>query len=385
MKRRIVSLVLAAMLVVPTAAVARPSRRPAPKQYDCATCRDTHRVPCRFHSRKLRRPKPFCSACDEPECCGGVRWTPCPKCADEATKARHQSTRDTYAKERRRDGFYVWGKVGFFHAACEHYRFKGAFTHDEAHTYHAVAEKAFGLFTRILGEEAVDDIQWDEKGHFLILESSVQFDEFLNWYKENRRASNANAVEHLRGSRGVRLLGERLQVLVRQQTMGAKADGSMFLHRIAHAAGHLVIENYIGIRQTPDWWGEGWAGYSEVVALGRPAVYCVQYEAGGGGRREPHEWKRTVRDAIRAKTVPAWEKLFGMKVGEMGAVEWATSISIVAWMTEKFPRKTARLVKALRAANMRDGTASKVALEEVFEHKLDVIEKAWLKWARLQR
>ncbi len=367
------------LLLAPGVLHARAARKPAKKRYDCATCKDTRRVPCRLHSRQRRKPKPFCSACPESECCAGVRWTPCPKCADDAMKRNADSIQATYAKERRGEGFYPWGKEGFFKAACEHYRFKAAATHGECHKFHAVAEKAFGLFLRIFGEEAVDDIQWDEKGHFLILASSAQFDEFLNWYKEDRRM-DPNRVDFLRGLRGVRMIGERLQVLVRQQTMGSKADPTMLLHRIAHGAGHLVIENYIGHRSTPGWWGEGWAGRSEVEALGRPAVYCVQYEAGGGAKRQPHQWRRTVRDAIRAKTLSSWEKLFGLKVGQMSAVEWAMSISIVDWMVTKFPRKTVRLVDA-----MRDGTASKEAFEEVFGRDLAAIEKAWQKWARAQR
>ena len=382
MKRSLLTLglALAAAAGRPTPALGRsPTRRPARPAFRCDLCRDTGRVPCRAHDRRSRRPKAFCSACPEPGCCSGVRWTPCPKCADEATKARFEAAKAMYAKERRGEGFYPWGE-GLFRAACEHYRFKAAATHAECHKFHAVAEKAFGLFLRIFGEEAADEIQWHEKGHFLILSSRDQFQQFLTWYQNNRRM-NPNEIDHLRSSDGVRMIGDQLQVLIRAQTYGSKGGDDNLLHRIAHGAGHLAIENYIGPRSTPDWWGEGWAGRSEVEALGRPAVYCTQYEAGGGGgRREPHEWRRTVRDAIRGKTIPAFDKLFGMKVGDMGAVEWAMSISIVDWMVGKFPRKTVRFV-----ADLKEGKSSKEAIEHVFERDLGVVEKAWQKWARRQR
>ena len=365
---------LVALAALPTAR-ARSAKPPAPgkKKYDCELCKDTHRIPCRSHTRRRRRPQPFCSAC-----CGGVRWTPCPKCADDATKATFEAIKAMYAKERGKEGFFPWGE-GFFLAACEHFRFKAMAVHRECHQFHDVAERAFGLFLRVFGEEAVDRIQWHEKGHFLILESRDQFHELLNWYQKNRGLS-PERVEHLRGSNGVRMIGDRLQVLIRPQTGGAKADLDMLLHRIAHGAGHLAIENYIGIRGTPDWWNEGWAGLSEIEALGRPAVYCITYVAGGHQARKAHEWKTTVRDALRKKAAPAWEKLFGMNVGAMDIVQWSTSISIVAWMVEKFPNKTVRFVDALRA-----GKSSKEAFEHVFERELPVIEKAWQKWAKRYR
>ena len=370
-------------VLVPPVAWARASKRPKGRkreEFQCPTCRDTGRVPCPTHTRQSRRYRPFCSACPEPACCKGVGWKPCPKCADEATKARFANIAELYARERKGEGFYPWGNEGFFKAACEHYRFKAAATHKECHEFHAVAERAFDLFERIFGEEGVDQLQWDDKAHFLILRSRDQYLEFLEWYKNNRNV-DPNRIDFLKQSAcGARLITERLQTLIRAETGGAKENMSMLLHRIAHAAGHLAIENYKVHGATPPWLNEGWAGRSEVEALKRPAVYCIQYVAGGHEKRQPHQWRRTVRDAIRKKTIPTFERLFAYaNVGEMGVVEWSMSISLVDWLVTKFPRKTVRLVNAIK-----DGTASKEAFEEVFGAELVRIEKAWQQWARRQ-
>jgi len=139
--RRHATTVLVALALL-AAAPAAVRARPAKEQHRCAKCRDG--------------------------------WRPCPQCADEETKAKFEAVRALYAKERRGEGFYEWGE-GFFLAACEHYRFKAAASHDECHEFHAVAEGAFDLFERIFGEEGVEALQWHEKGHFLILSSRDQY------------------------------------------------------------------------------------------------------------------------------------------------------------------------------------------------------------------
>lgn len=372
------------IMVAPVPTLARPSRRsrdPKRQEFRCPTCRDTGRVPCAPHDRQGRRYKPFCSACPEPACCKGAGWTPCPQCADEAAKAKAAKVAELYARERKGECFYPWGEnEGFFKAACEHYRFKAAATHKECHEFHAVAERAFDLFERIFGEEGVELLQWDDKAHFLILRSRDQYLQFLEWYKNNRNVDE-NRIDFLKqSSGGARFIGERLQTLIRAETGGAKENMSMLLHRIAHAAGHLAIENYKVHGATPPWLNEGWAGRSEVEALKRPAVYCIQYVAGGHEKRQPHQWRRTVRDAIRNKTIPTFDRLFAYaNVGEMGVVEWSMSISIVDWLVTKFARKTGRLVDAIK-----DGTASKEAFQKVFEADIVKIETAWQKWARRQ-
>ena len=90
--------------------------------------------------------------------------------------------------------------------------------------------------------------------------------------------------------------------------------------------------------------------------------------------------RQIVRDAIRKKTIPTFDRLFAYEnVGEMGSVEWAMSISIVDWLVTKFPNKAKRLVDAVK-----DGTASRGAFEEVFGADLPKIEKSWQRWARTQ-
>ena len=370
---------LALATAVPATALARPSKKERP-EHKCKKCRDTGRVPCARHDRRSKAYKPYCSACPgEPACCKGVGWTPCPECADEETKARFERIRELYAKERKGEGFYEWGE-NFFLAACEHYRFKAAANHKECHEFHAVAEGAFDLFERIFGEEGVDALQWNEKGHFLIVNSRDQYLKFLEWYKQTRNVDE-NRIAFLAGSTaGARFIGERLQVIIRAETGGGKEDLETILHRIAHGAGHLAIENYKVHGKTPEWLNEGWAGRSEIEALKKPRIYCVDYVAGGHQERKPHEWRQIVRDAIRKKTIPTFDRLFAYEnVGEMGSVEWAMSISIVDWLVTKFPNKTKRLVDAVK-----DGTASRGAFEEVFGSDLPKIEKSWQRWARVQ-
>jgi hypothetical protein len=370
-------MVSAVALAVPWVAWAG-AAKPKAEQFKCAKCRDTKRVPCTAHDRSSRLYKPFCSACPEPACCRGVGWTPCPDCADDATKKEFEDAAATFARERNGECFYPWGEK-LFCAACEHYRFKGSMTHPEAHEFHAVAEKAFSLFQRIFGEEGVGQIQWDKKGHILLFASRDQYHEFLDWYKKSRNV-NENEIEFLKGGQGARLISDRLQAIIRAESRGAGEDKATILHRVAHGAGHLAIENYFVHGNTPDWLGEGWACLSEITALGQPRVYCIQYVAGGPGQRPPHEWRQTVREAILKKTIPSFEKLFALKVGEMGVVEWSMSISVVAWLTDRFPRKAVRLVKAVK-----EGKASKEAFEAVFETDVATIEKEWQRWARTAR
>jgi len=377
MKRHsIFPLALIAMAsVAPTRVAARPAKRPKREKFQCANCRDTRRASCRLHDRASRRYKPYCSACPVPNCCKGVGWTACPRCGDEATRKKSDGIVATYAREHKGEGFFPWGE-NFFCAACEHYRFKAAATHKECHEFHAVAERAFSLFQRVFGEEGVEQLQWNEKAHFLILASRDQYHQFLDWYKDHRNI-DPNRIDFLKRGKGARLITDRLQVIIRAQTGGGRENKKLILHRIAHGAGHLAIENHKVHGNTPDWLGEGWACRSEIEALGRPAVYCIQYVAGGHGKRPPHEWRRTVRDAIRKKRIPPFEKLFELKVGEMGIVEWSMSISLVSWLVERFPNKAARLVDALKA-----GKSSKEAFEAAFERDLAAIEKAWQRWAR---
>jgi hypothetical protein len=365
-------LVVAASLGVAGAAATGPKREKA----ECAKCGDTKRVPCPTHDRRSTRYKAFCSADPEPACCKGVGWTPCPRCADDETRKKFDQAAATYAKEREGKGFYPWGE-GFLCAASEHFRFKAAgTTHAECHEFQAVAEKAFSLFQRTFGEKGVGQLSWDEKAHFLIVLSREQYHAFLDWYCESRRSGNPNEKDFLKGGPGVRMITDRLHVLIRGETQAKREDKAMFLHRIAHGAGHLAIENYKVHGNTPDWLGEGWACRSEIEALREPCVYCIQYVAGGPGERKPQEWRQTVRDAIRRKTIPTLEKFFSLKVGEMGVVEWATSISVVSWLLEQFPDKVVGVVDALK-----EGKGSKDALEGVLGKDLATLEKAWQRWA----
>ena len=343
--------------------------------FKCARCRDTGRVPCLVHSRGGPRYKAFCSADPEPACCKGVGWTPCPKCADEATKKRFEEIAATYERERKGEGFFPWGEK-LLCAACEHFRFKAAATHSECHEFHAVAEKAFSLFQRIFGEEGVDQLSWDRKAHFLILPSRDQYHQFLDWYKTHRNV-NPNQIDFLKGGDGARLISDRLQAIVRGLSGGGKEDKEMILHKIAHAAGHLAIENYKTHGNTPDWLGEGFAGRSEIEALKEPRIYCIQYVAGGPGQRAPHEWRKTVRDAIVRRTIPSFPKLFEKKVGEMSVVDWSMSVSVVTWLAETQPRKMVKLMDEIKK-----GKDSREALEAALEKPVAEIEKDWQKWAR---
>ncbi|MFW6163649.1 MAG: hypothetical protein ACODAJ_12830, partial [Planctomycetota bacterium] len=371
-------MLLAAALAAPPVAVARSARR---GQHRCPKCRDTSRVPCPHHDRRSRAYKPYCSAYPaEPPCCKGVGWIPCARCADEVTKTTFQAVRALYAKERRGEGFYPWGD-GFFLAACEHYRFKAAASHAECHEFHAVAEAALDLFERIFGREGVEALQWDEKGHFLILSSQDQYHKFLAWYQTTRGVDEQRVAFLKEGMGGARFIADRLQVIVRAESATAAEQGKeVLLHRIAHGAGHLAIENYKVFGNTPLWLDEGWACRSEIEALDKPMIYCVDYVGGGLQKRKPQEWKLIVRDAIRKRKLPTFERLFAYEnAGEMGSVEWAMSCSLVDWLVTKFPRKTRRLVDALK-----DGTGSKEAWEAVFEANLARIERVWRRWARVQ-
>jgi len=376
MKRRVGLAVVLAVMLSPAP---RPAAGGAPKgakreNARCSKCRDTKRAPCPAHDRASRRYRAFCSACAEPACCKGVGWTPCARCGDDATREKFEAVAALYAKERAGGGFYPWGK-DLFCAACEHYRFKAAATHGECHEFHAVAEKAFSLFYGLFGDEGVDELRWDEKGHFLIVGSRDQYHQFLEWYQQNRNA-NPGEVDFLKEGSGCRLITERLQVLIRGQTTGEREQKDLLLHRIAHGAGHLAIENYKVHGNTPAWLGEGWACRSEIEALGKPAVYCIQYVGGGARPRPPHEWRQTVRDAIRRRKIPSFETLFGLKVGDMGVVEWSMSISVVSWLLETCPDKAKGLVDALK-----EGKSSKAAFEAALQRGLPEIEKAWQRWA----
>lgn len=374
---RLLLVALASMLVPAGAAVAAAAKAGKAAAVKCSRCRDTGRVPCPLHDRASPRYQPFCSACPEPACCKGVGWTPCPRCADDETKSRFDRIAALYAKEREGAGFYPYG-ADLLCSACEHFRFKAAATHRECHEFHAVAEKAFGLFRRTFGEKAVDEMKWDDKGHMLLLPSREEYHRFLDWWFEQHPTANANEKDFLRGGHGVRMVSDRLEVLVTGQTLGQKEDKSRLLHRIAHGAGHLAIENHRVHAHIPDWLDEGWAARSEMEALREPIVYCVQYAAGGASDRKPSEWRQIVRDALRRKRLPPWEKLFEMKVGDMHAEEWAMALSIVSWLLEQSPAKFVRIVDAIK-----DGKSSKEALEAVLEKDLAAIEKAWQRWALL--
>lgn len=374
MKRSCLLLVLATLagVLAGGTAWAGAAKASGPK---CLKCSDTQRVPCPAHDRSSPRYRAFCSACPEPACCKGVGWTPCPQCADDDTRARFDAIAALYAKERDGRGFYPWGD-GYTRAACEHYRFKTMAPHKDCHEFHSAAEKAFALFQRLFGEKGVAQLTWDEKGHILIIPSRDDFHKFLDWYYQQHPTANANEKDFLKDSQGVRMITDRLNVLVHGPSYGQAMDTNELLHRIAHGAGHLAIENYKVHGATPDWLGEGWAGRSEIEAFREPHVYCVQYVAGGGGQRKPQEWRQIVRDAIRAKKAPPLEKLFGLKVGEMGSVEWAAAISVVSWLIEQPGGKFVRIVDAIK-----DGKGSKEALEAVLEKDLPTLEKTWQRWA----
>ncbi|MBM4033881.1 MAG: hypothetical protein FJ291_19180 [Planctomycetes bacterium] len=375
-RRHLPFAIASALLLLPqAAALAAAAKAPKAEAFKCAQCRDTMRVPCPTHDRASARYQPFCSACPEPACCRGVGWTPCPRCADEATKKRAEAIAALYAKERAGGGFYPYG-TGLFCGASAHYRFKAAATHKECHEYQAVAEKAFSLFSKTFGEKGVDEIKWDDKGHMLLLPSREEYHRFLDWYYERHPTANPNEKDFLKGGKGVHMVTERLEVLIVGQSQGEREDKARTLHRIAHGAAHLAIENYKTHGRTPDWLGEGWAARSEIEALREPMIYCAQYAPGGAAERKPQEWRQVVRDAIRKKSAPPFPKLFDMKVGEMQATEWAVALSLVSWLLEQSPAKFVRIVDAVK-----EGKSSKEALEAVLEMDLAKIEKAWQRWA----
>ncbi|HUT36835.1 MAG TPA: hypothetical protein VNE39_25360 [Planctomycetota bacterium] len=373
--RRLVLVAVASLLVPAGAALAAAAKAGKPAAVQCARCRDTKRVPCPVHDRASPKYRAFCSACAEPACCKGVGWTPCPRCADDETRKRFDEIAALYAKEREGGGFYAYG-AGLTCSASEHYRFKAAATHKECHEFQAAAEKAFSLFRKVFGESGVDELKWDGKGHMLLLASREDYHKFLDWFYEQHPTANPNERDFLRDASGVRMVTDRLQVLVKGQTYGQREDKGSLLHRIAHGAGHLAIENYKVHGNTPDWLDEGWAARSEIEALREPQIYCVQYESPGVAERKPSEWRQIVRDAIRRKAAPPLEKLFEMKVGDMHGVEWAVALSVVSWLLEQSPSKFARIVDAVK-----DGKGSKEAVEAVLEQDLGKAERAWQRWA----
>jgi hypothetical protein len=158
---------------------------------------------------------------------------------------------------------------------------------------------------------------------------------------------------------------------------GGKEDKEMVLHKIAHAAGHLAIENYKSHGNLPDWLGEGFAGRSEIEALKAPRIYCIQYVAGGPGQHAPHEWRKTVRDALLKRTITPFPKLFEKKVGEMSVVDWSMAVSLASWLADANPKRMVKLMDEIRG-----GKASKEALEAAFEKPLPQIEREWQGWAR---
>ena len=367
----------ASMLAAQAPALAAAPKGAKGDAVKCAQCRDTKRVPCPVHDRASARYQAFCSACAEPACCKGVGWKPCPRCADDETRKRAEDIAAQYAKEREGAGFYAYGQ-GLLCAACEHYRFKGAMNHKDCHEFHAAAEKAFSLFRKTFGERGVDELKWDGKGHMLLLASREEYHKFLDWYYEQHPTANPNEKDFLKQGSGARMVSDRVQVMILGQSLGQREDKGSLLHRIAHAAGHLALENYKVHGSTPDWLCEGWAARSEIEALRDPQVYCVQYVGGGAGERKPQDWRQIVRDAIRKKRLPAFEKLFEMKVGEMRAEEWAMALSVVSWLLEQPGGKFARIVDAVK-----EGKSSKEAVEAVLEQDLAKTERAWQRWALL--
>jgi hypothetical protein len=120
-----------------------------------------------------------------------------------------------------------------------------------------------------------------------------------------------------------------------------------------HHWGHMLLGRlgYDG-RLLPPWYDEGFASLTEFRRFGRNAVFCraastIVGTAGTSAKKSAAsftfdpglfregEWPETLRKALDAKSVPAFDRLAQLEVGQLELLDIACGMAITWWLEER--------------------------------------------------
>jgi len=362
----------------------------------CPMCGNAGKVECRFH-KDIKLPSFKCSCCYEcPKGCWGIGWLPCPnkdcisphkaELAEEFAKLSKErsSWLDSCRAAVEGKAFSDNGKiegVKAYHVETAHFRLASTMkprkvrfsvnevakvincdAHQTMHVYAQRVEEAFAACMKLL------DFQGDYKPTIT--------DKFLLmvWQSvgEQNAASRAfcNTIQPA-GSYSDGLL---------YSTHDAN-DDTYLHHKVVHAIGHLVSDDYGGIVVSfPAWLREAFAQSVEYEVCGELAMVCVgdfNRNFGSPTRRIKSGMRLQVKEKSRDN--PPLSTFVGNKVPEMTGWQRIKGVCILDWMQNGYGKKVVGPLIAQYKKDfprIRQGELFKAVLDKT----LDEVDDLWATW-----
>jgi len=354
-RRALLPATLAAALSV-VIATACLGEEPAAKV--CSTCKGTGKIPCPAHTYSLKgKFQLVCSRCNLPSCCNGLGWTPCPKCKREDIKQEYDGALAAWKDEAKHELGYP-DKLGenTARAATRHFRIQGPFTHPQFHDYGEKLERCHAYFQDIFGENADADLPWT-KCQICVFEQHATYEKFVRSCAGGERADAW--LELALKSSGLRHPTIPCSTTyINEAGHGRRKDDDV-QHGLIHNVAHIYLETYKTGNRSPAWLGEGFAGHCEIVVLGSPEAYCVEY--GSAGSHNRNRWRALLKSAVDKGKLRDFEELSRVQLAEMNEVDGAQAIAVV----DVLVTKKDKFVKFVLA--QKDGTGAVEALKEHYQ------------------
>jgi hypothetical protein len=342
----------------------------APREKKCEQCASRGLLPCPRH-----RATDFVitSAMKEPPaCCLGTGWVECPNCHDEFTRASFEELKRGLAA--RMASWKEMDKAAgmpLFHGETRHLRLDTDLPPAEAAK---LAGQCEDLLLKLRELVKSDDLEFTRPADAQIvnLGRGETLNQFVDWFAADAKLKPQQQLSLLR-SMSMSFTGPRGVVIgVRERC------GSIWPNFVIHGYGHVLMSQVYGYKgRMPDWTTEGFSSFCETLELGRPGVWCIDYD-----EKEVTpgmQWKEAVRRAVAAGKAVPLEALMGKTLNQMRALDYQESWSVTTALIYGGGNKYLKFLEAVK--NRTDQTE---ALEKAYGVKIEDIEKTWKDYAARQ-
>jgi len=342
----------------------------APREKKCQQCGSRGLLACPRHG-----PTEFVvsSAVKElPGCCGGVGWLECPSCRDDLTRASLGDLSKALAA--RREQWKAMDKaVGgeLFHGETRHFCLDADMTREEAGK---VAASCEGLLLKLRAAFGPEGFEFTRPADTRIVTIGLvdTWTRFLDWYGADAKLGAEQKLRLVR-THGLSMYGTRNYVICVRERAGAD-----YMHNIVHGYGHVLVNQVHGFKgRLPAWLNEGFSSYSEALEMGKPVVWCIDYDPKD---LDPGiQWKESVRRAALAGKTTPLPGLMAKNMTELRAIDYQQSWSVTNALIAAGPDKYLKFIAALKSRV--DQTE---ALEKAYGSKIEDIERGWKEYAARQ-
>lgn len=342
----------------------------APRDKKCEQCASRGILPCPQHkvtdfvvSSAMKEP---------PQCCLGAGWVECPNCRDDLSRASVEELRRALAGRvaQWKDMDKAAGDT-LFHGETRHLAMDTDLPPAEAAK---LAGQCEGLLLKLREVFKADDFEFTRPAcaRIINLGKVDTLTRFVDWFAADAKLSQQQQLSLMR-SMSMSFTGSRGVVIsVRERC------GSLWPNFVIHGYGHVLMSQVYGYKgRMPDWITEGFSSFCETVELGRPGVWCIDYD-----EKEVTpgmQWKEAVRRAVAAGKAVPLEALMGKSLNQMKALDYQEAWSVTTALIYGGGGKYLKFLEAVKGR-----TDQTEALEKAYGVKIEDIERTWKDYAARQ-